>query len=102
MISPNTTPIAQIGAAARGKGSARSIPHTLKESFGIYCQTSQRGSDICLLHRFLIHPRVMLLLMTAQAKLYMNTRALIHGGVAWLTALPAWSSYTIYVGKNLT
>ena len=32
----------------------------------------------------------------------MNNRALICGLMCWLIALPAWSSYAIYVGKNLT
>ena len=40
--------------------------------------------------------------MIAQAKPSMNTHALIYGLLCWLIALPAWSSYAIYVGKNLT
>ena len=53
-----------------------------------------------LLHRFPIHPTVTFPQMTAQAKLPMNTRALICGLMGWLIAVPAWSSYAIYIGKT--
>ena len=32
----------------------------------------------------------------------MNAHKLICGLLCWLIALPAWSSYAIYIGKNLT
>ena len=32
----------------------------------------------------------------------MHAYKLICGLVCWLIALPAWSSYAIYIGKNLT
>ena len=32
----------------------------------------------------------------------MHAYKLICGLLCWLIALPAWSSYAIYIGKNLT
>ena len=32
----------------------------------------------------------------------MNAHKPICGLLCWLIALPAWSSYAIYIGKNLT
>ena len=71
-----------------------SVPDTTSFAWSI--------GDSGLLHRFLIHPRVMPLLMTAQAKTLMNSRNLVCGLMCWLIALPAWCSYAIYIGKNLT